>query len=125
MTSHSARTYLVDSPQRAQSVAERIRGLDTRRPWELCLKPYRRLRTLNQNRRYWKLLQIASQETGNDAEDLHEFFKGKYLEPVTVSMGNEARIVPSSTTRLKTDEFSEYVNRVESFLAGEGIWLDS
>jgi len=118
------KTYLLDSPQRAKFVAERIRGLDTKRPWELILRPYRRLRSLNQNRRYWKLLQLASEQTGNDAEDLHEFFKGKYLEPVTVSIGGQARIVPMSTTRLKTDEFGEYVNRVESFLVGEGIWLE-
>lgn len=118
------KTYLLDSPQRAQFVAERVRQLDTQRPWEVILRPYRRLRTLNQNRRYWKLLQIASESTGNEAEDLHEFFKLKYLEPVTVSIGGQAKIVATSTTRLNTQEFSEYVNRVESFLVGEGIWLE-
>lgn len=118
------RTYIVDSPAKARVLGERITKLDTKSPWEILVRKYRRLRNLSQNRYYWRLLQLAAEQTGNEAEDLHEFFKLKYLEPITVSIGGQAKIVASSTTRLKTDEFAEFCNRVESFLVSEGIWLD-
>ena len=43
-------------------------------------------RTLDQNRLYWLWLTCISINTGNEKEDLHEYFIYKYLNPELVQV---------------------------------------
>lgn len=79
----------------------------------LTVSEKKKPRSLSQNDYYWAYLRIIEAETGDFAEDLHEFFKRKFLPPRFVNvMGNEVKL-PNSTTRLTTDEFSEYISKIE------------
>lgn len=73
-------------------------------------------RTEQQNRYYWGVyLPLISSETGNDIDDLHTLFKGKFLGKEIVDvMGEKVRRV-SSTTELSTSQFIEYIMRIEEF----------
>lgn len=69
-------------------------------------------RSLSQNKLYWMYLGIIERETGNSANDLHEYFRRTLLPPTFIkAMGKEIRI-PKSTTDLKKHEFSEYLEKI-------------
>lgn len=69
-------------------------------------------RTLSQNALYHFYLGVIESETGNNANDLHEYFKRTLLKPKLINvMGKEIR-VPSSTTELTKVEFGEYMDKI-------------
>lgn len=80
----------------------------------LRLIPFKKIRTLPQNNFYWLYLNIISDNTGDLADDLHEYFKRKLLSPryVTV-LGKEVKL-PATTTKLDKQEFSEYIDKIEA-----------
>lgn len=69
-------------------------------------------RSLSQNAYYWVYLGVIADETGDNADDLHEFFKRKLLPPrfITV-LGTEVKI-PASTTDLDKMAFGEYLDQI-------------
>lgn len=69
-------------------------------------------RTLTQNRFYRVYLEMIEAETGNSADDLHEYFKRKHLAPRFVEiMGKEIKL-PASTTTLTKTEFGDYMEKI-------------
>ena len=69
-------------------------------------------RTTQQNRFYWLYLRIISEETGDDENNLHEYFKRKFLPPRFVSvLGKEIKL-PATTTKLTKKEFGDYMERI-------------
>jgi hypothetical protein len=78
----------------------------------LKIEPEISTRTLSQNKLYWKYLGIIEMETGNNANDLHEYFRRVFLIPKIIKvMGKEVKI-PTSTTELKKNEFSDYLDKI-------------
>lgn len=83
-------------------------------------------RTDAQNRLYWVYLHYIQEETGNDAEALHEMFKAQF-SPFTVHLvpqyvekdgkwiakGKIEQRVPKSTTDMTKAEFAEYILAIE------------
>jgi len=69
-------------------------------------------RSLSQNNLYWFYLEIIERETGNNKDDLHEYFKRKHLPPKFIKvLGKEIKIA-RSTTDLKKHEFGEYMEKI-------------
>lgn len=84
-------------------------------------------RTNSQNALYWKWLTEAvkavSDHTGNDIDDLHEFFKHKFLSPRIIEVRGET-VRQYTTTKLTTQEMADYTNRIYAWVAAElGISL--
>lgn len=81
-------------------------------------------RTAEQNRLYRKWLSLLEEETGNSQDSLHEFFKKKFLSvELETIFGEEVRRV-NTTTTLNTKEFTDYLDKVNAFVASElGIRL--
>jgi len=118
-------------------------------PVEVTVKPYELTRSQAQNRLYRKWLHIIADSTGDDADNLHEAFKVKYLVPILCKYddsyaeriqavrdlrraGNaeyadyaRALILEclTSTTKLKKKGFTEYLEHVERGAAELGIVL--
>jgi hypothetical protein len=69
-------------------------------------------RTLTQNSYYWVYLGVIEKETGDTANDLHEFFKRKLLPPVFKKIRGEEIKLPASTTDLDKIAFGEYLERI-------------
>lgn len=78
-------------------------------------KEPKKTRTLQQNRYYRAILAIIADETGNDPDDLHEFFKFKLNRKYT-TFGGE---VGGSTTQLDTAQMTKYIDRVRQFALDE------
>jgi hypothetical protein len=80
-------------------------------------------RTLSQNKLYWLWITCISEETGNEKNDLHEFFKNSFLskENLTLKFDSkqfffEKRI---STVDLNKVQFMEYLNKIQIFALTE------
>ena len=72
-------------------------------------------RTLDQNRLYWLWLTCIAQNTGNDKDNLHEFFILKYLQPELIQVFEKLIYKRLSTTLLDTRRFTEYLNKIQLF----------
>jgi len=101
-----------------KSILERlvkIIGKNSEKPVkvEMTIKEYRGARTNKQNSFYWLYLDVIEKETGQFSEELHEYFKRKFLAPRELEMFNDKIKIPSSTTKLNKIEFSKYLNKIE------------
>ena len=82
------------------------------RPWLFSCEEQKEIRTIPQNKLYRLWLTCISQETGNEVEDLHDYYKERYLEP-------EIREVFGvthkrwTTTNLNTVQFSNYLGKIQ------------
>ena len=80
------------------------------------LEPLENKRTLLQNAFYWVYLEVIARETGNDSEDLHEYFKEKLLPrkivKITGKKGSYDFARLSSTTKLNKVNFGEYLEKI-------------
>lgn len=71
------------------------------------------IRSLPQNALYWLYLGIISNETGDNVDDLHEFFKRKFIPARTMTILKTLVVLPGTTTTLSKAEFSEYLSKIE------------
>lgn len=124
-----------------------IKNLQLDKPYEFSVKLYKRNRSIEQNKRYRKILQLWS-ELGQPADEIHELMKAKFLIPILArddeefnadlqefrqmwlegqkerAMRMQARLkARASTTWLTTSQFAEYMEQVEGEAAMEGIAL--
>jgi hypothetical protein len=71
-------------------------------------------RSDRQHRYYWAYLGLIADSTGHSKDDLHTFFKGKFLsEGITELWGYPVRKVKSTTTLTK-GQFAEYITEIWS-----------
>jgi hypothetical protein len=84
----------------------------------LRIEPEINTRSMSQNKLYWLYLEVIERETGNNANDLHELFKRKFLPAKFIKVrikGKETEIkIPSSTTELNKLEFVDYMDKISS-----------
>lgn len=78
------------------------------------------LRSLDQNALLWFYYRLVSQDTGDNEQDLHEYFKRKCLPPQFKKIMGVTVKLPASTKTLKKHEMSEYLDRI-SFLTNVPI----
>ena len=96
--------------------------------WELVLRPHKRGRSAEQNKRYWAIVnEIAQHEVKGQrfmAESWHEYFKGRFIGKEEIKLPNgEIFNRPMSTTDLDVVQFGEYMTQIEAWAAGHGILL--
>jgi hypothetical protein len=122
--------YIVRNEQMRERVIGLLQQLDLSKPWEVRIQRHQQKRTLSQNALYWKWINevadIVSRETGQDSDDIHEFFKAKFLPSAgrkVVEIGGET--VERRTTRaLDTKDMARYMEAIEGFVVSElGILL--
>jgi hypothetical protein len=95
-----------------------IRRLDLSKPYTVEIRLRKGRRTLDQNALLWLWLTCISQETGNDKDAMHEYFKQKFLQPTIVWINNEA-VSHYSTKNLTTAQFKEYLDKIQVFASTE------
>lgn len=92
------------------------------KPIELTVKVKRLTRSLKQNNYYWLLIGIIKEETGNDDQELHKYFRAKFLRETIIVFKKEELYV-KSTTELDTKEFMEYCENIRVHMGEFGIEL--
>jgi hypothetical protein len=71
-------------------------------------------RSQAQHRFYFLYLSIISRETGHTVDELHEYFKQEYLEPIKcLVMGKEINMSPSTKTLTKAS-YEAYMAKIEA-----------
>lgn len=117
-------TEFVITDQSGQMKAvEMIRGLDLKKKWRVEIKRHVNKRSLSQNALYHRWIDIISEYTGYEHDEIHDFFKAKFLPPVIIEVGGD-RHVSRTTTKLTTSEMTNYMDRVYRFsVADIGVTL--
>lgn len=105
------------------AVCDYINKLQADKQYSVSIRKETSKRTLPQNRLYRLWLACIAAETGNDADLLHEFFKRKFLGVYSrIIYGDEIETTPT-TTALNTEEFTNYLDKIQVFASNEGIIL--
>ena len=98
--------------------------LESNAELEVCIRPYNSKRSVEQNRRLWKIYgELADKAWVNgrrfSMETWHEYCKGMFLgyELKAMPDGTEVKM-PISTTTLNTAEMTDYQNRLQAWAAG-------
>lgn len=69
-------------------------------------------RTQSQHNYYWLYMEVIAQETGHRKEELHAYFKSKYLTQTFVEVFGKKVRITKSTTELNKHEFGEYIDSI-------------
>ena len=99
-----------------------IQKLQEGKQYNISISLKREKRSIQQNRLYHLWLNCISSETGNEVEDLHDYFKDRFLSRKVEIFGDEYN-TGTSTTKLNTAEFTVFLDKVQQFAANEGIIL--
>jgi len=78
------------------------------------LSPLELKRTTLQNNFYRVFLMKIERETGNLADDVHEWAKRKFLEPRWIKIKEDEYKIPGSTTKLSKVDFGEYMDKISA-----------
>jgi hypothetical protein len=94
---------------------------DEENPLAVWIGPYKKIRSLEANALYWRLIGIIHDATGHDRDTLHIYFKRKAFGVRMEQVGTEmVEVIPSSAKASRGD-FSELVEVVQAFIAEHGI----
>lgn len=107
-----------------QAVLAYLDKLVEGKSYDVTIVRHKERRTVDQNRLLWLWLNCISDETGQDKNDLHEYFKQKYLGFDTRTMFGVQVYKSVSTSSLDTKQFTQYLEHIQAFASTElGIEL--
>ena len=104
-----------------QRCMEHIQALDG--VYRVTIEPYKKDRSKAQNSLMWMWLGIIANDTGNSPESLHEIFKMKFLGTEKINSLGYSIEIPKSTTKLTTQEFTDYLDKIEGLALSIDIRL--
>ena len=89
----------------------------------------RKPRSVQQNRKYFSLLEKVGGVLGYNKDIWHEYFKQKFLPCKIMNISGEEKLIPYSTANLpmhgpESPNWDEYTLMVECWLAERGVYLD-
>lgn len=104
--------WVIDTPEKRRAAADCVARLSSSPTMAVEIKPYRRSRSVEQNRLYWMWLHAIADYTGHDDEELHLIFREALLGYEPIEIRGERVHTLKSTTELTVRQFTEYLNRV-------------
>lgn len=106
---------------------ETIRGLDlTETDWQVEIKPFKYIRTVEQNKRFHWVVRCIARFTGDSAEAMKQIICRKFLgevESLDPETGDVIRYTPS-TASLSIAEFDDLIVQTEELANELGVDLD-
>ena len=122
------KTFILRSRQIRDNCLGFIRDLSLDTAMQVEIKPYKKNRTLAQNRLLWlwntEIADHIYESTGErySPEEVHEWMKAHFLPVRTISIDNEAVLIRRSTRDMNTKELTEYLEQID-FYAGANLGL--
>jgi len=104
---------IINNEQSRKEIIEEINSLDLDNVYSIKITQKRGKRSIDQNALYWMWLTCIEQETGNERNDLHEYFK-RYILGAKEELIFGKKVV-KSTTILNTAEFTQYLEKIQQF----------
>lgn len=83
--------------------------------YDIILKEHENVRRVRANNYYWKIVGTLADELGYGKDELHEYFKRKFLARYTRCLGSRFLSI-AHTRNLTIKEFSEYTEKVIAFI---------
>lgn len=91
--------------------------------YDVVIKRHREQRTLSQNDLMWMWLKCIEDATGTPKQDIYLHYCKKFLLR-KVAIGNEVEMVYDTSSRLNTQQMTEFLNNIQADAATElGIIL--
>lgn len=114
---------ILRTQENVEAAIRRIRAIkpDQEKPLGVFIGPYRKIRTLEQNALYWRLVGLVAEATGHDRYTLHHYFKRKALGCQIEEIGGEVVEVIRSSSRVDRGDFSGLIETVQAFIAENGF----
>ena len=116
------RPYVIRCETTRAAVLAGIARLNIEKSWDITIEPHRKRRSLSQNSLMWawvnEVAEHVREATGQDSDDIHEFFKQKFLTPRIIEVNGET-VKKWSTKKLTKAEMSEYMNRIYAWATSE------
>ena len=105
-----------------------IGALDLEKVWKLTIERESKRRTLSQNALMFmwidRVVKHVVEHTGHDKDEIHDYFKDRFLPTRIVSFGDDVRQLTGSTKKLNTAEMTEYMNKIYAWATTElGLFL--
>lgn len=116
-------TYIVETQERFNGILSLLQNYKVSGKTEISVKPYKKSRSNAQNRLYWCWLSVLSQEIGYTKDELHEFFKHKFLGSEYKTVFGAEVLIANSSADLKVQEFTDYLTQIEVFAMSHGFML--
>ena len=110
-------------PQMTTTVTGYLQLLNITEPIEVVIKPYKRNRSQEQNRLYWKWVDIIGKELGYEKDEMHDILVFKFLGMVEKEIDGKKFEQLAETKKLKVGEMSDYLNSIERWVGELGIRL--
>ena len=110
-------------PQMTTTVTGYLQLLNITEPIEVVIKPYKRNRSQEQNRLYWKWVDIIGKELGYEKDEMHDILVFKFLGMVDKEIDGKKFEQLAETKKLKVGEMSDYLNSIERWVGELGIRL--
>jgi hypothetical protein len=114
---------ILRTEENKDAAIRRIKAIkpDEKNPLAVYIGPFKKIRTLEANALYWRLIGIIHEATGHDRDTLHIYFKRKAFGVRMEQVGGEmVEVIPSSAKATRGD-FSELVDVVQEFIAEHSI----
>lgn len=111
--------FIVSNIGSRRAAVAYIEQLPDGKPFEVSITRKRERRTLDQNRLYWLWLGAISAECGHTPDELHAYFKAKYLARKSVAVFGEQAVLDVTTRDLTKEQMTAYLERVQAFAASE------
>ncbi len=90
----------------------RARFLENNSGKQIVIEVPKIVRSRTQNNYLWVYYGVIEQETGNNADDIHEWAKRKFLPPRFITVNGEELRIPGTTTGLTKTEFGEFLEKI-------------
>jgi len=83
---------------------------------EVVFRRPHKQRSTQANRYLWGVIYaLIAEKTGHSADDLHEYFKERFLPGREIRIGRVKTTITGSTAVLNTEQFREYCDQVKEF----------
>lgn len=82
------------------------------------VKKKKNSRSIVQNNYYWLILTMLQDDNGTDKDDLHIYFRSKFLH-ATKEINGELVEYTKSTTQLSTMDMEDYLSKIRIFASVE------
>lgn len=97
----------------------KIAKADLKKGFVIEWKRIQKIRTNDQNALYWMWMTCLEQETGQDKNSLHDYFREKYLKVTYEKVFDSERKILESTRKLDTVAMKNYLDKIQIFAATE------
>lgn len=123
MRTKDSRVYLIKSETDLNRLYDDIEKALLHGDVEVEFGDYVPKRSLDQNRLMWAYLTAIGNMIGHTANEMHLYYRSKFLKPaLKVIMGQTFYELPS-TTDLSVKEMAEYITNIEVHAAENGYVL--